>query len=117
MKVFVYGTLMRGEPAHALLGDARFVGAARTEPRYALVLLDGYPGLVEGGDTAIAGELYELTDGDEALLRELDRYEDAPELYTRMLQRFGEHEAWVYLLRPELAAGRPSIASGDWRKR
>jgi gamma-glutamylaminecyclotransferase len=116
MKVFVYGTLMRGEPAHALLGDARFLGAARTEPRYALVLLDGYPGLVEGGDTAVAGELYELAD-DEALLRELDCYEDAPELYARELRRFGEHEAWVYLLRPEHAAGRPPIASGDWRRR
>lgn len=116
MKVFVYGTLMRGEPAHALLGDAQLVGVVRTEPRYTLVLLDGYPGLVDAGDTAVGGELYQLPD-DEARLRELDRYEDAPELYQRELRSFGEHEAWVYLLRPEHAAGRPVIASGDWRRR
>jgi gamma-glutamylcyclotransferase (GGCT)/AIG2-like uncharacterized protein YtfP len=116
MKVFVYGTLMRGEPAHALLRDARLLCAVQTEPRYTLVLLDGYPGLVEGGDTAVAGEIFELPD-DEALLRELDDYEDAPELYTRELRRFGENDAWVYLLRPEQAAGQPSIPSGDWRTR
>jgi gamma-glutamylcyclotransferase (GGCT)/AIG2-like uncharacterized protein YtfP len=116
MKVFVYGTLMRGEPAHALLGTARFIGVCHTAPCCTLVVLDGYPGLVEVGDTTVAGELYELPD-DDALLRELDRYEDAPELYVRERWRFAEHEAWVYLLRPERAAGRPVIASGDWRRR
>jgi len=116
VKLFVYGTLMRAEPAHALLGDAVFLCAAQTEPAYTLVLLDGYPGLVETGDTTVAGELYELPD-DEGRLRELDRYEDAPELYTRELRTFGEHQAWVYLLRAEHAEGKPVIASGDWRRR
>ena len=116
MKVFAYGTLMRGEPAHALLGDAKLLGECRTEPGYTLVLLDGYPGLVEGGETAVVGEIYELPD-DEARLRELDRYEDAPELYTRVLRTIGGHETWVYLLRQGHAQGRPVIASGDWRRR
>ena len=116
MKVFVYGTLMRGEPAHELLRAGRFLGIWQTEPRYSLVLLDGYPGLLEDGDTAVAGELYELPD-DAEVLDQLDRYEDSPELYARELRRFGEHEAWVYLLRPLHAAGRPVIAGGDWRRR
>ena len=115
MKLFVYGTLLRGEPAHHLLGDAKLLCALQTEPRYTLVLLDGYPALIDGGNTAVTGELYALHD--EQLLSELDRYEDVPELYTREQRTFGDHQAWVYVLRPEHAVGRAVIASGDWRRR
>jgi gamma-glutamylaminecyclotransferase len=57
--LFVYGSLKRGQANHAQLGDARFVGAARTEARFALRIIDGYPALVPG-ERAVLGELYRI---------------------------------------------------------
>jgi len=113
--LFVYGTLMRGEAAHELLGPtARFIGSGRTEPRFTLLDLGEYPALVDGGETAVAGELYEI---DAALLPALDGYEDVPEMYQRRSIEVGGHVALAYLLHAELALGRLGIAAGDWRKR
>jgi gamma-glutamylaminecyclotransferase len=114
MKLFVYGTLRRGEPAHALLKDAPFVAEVRTEPRFELVDMDGYPALIEGGATAVSGEIYEV--GPE-LLVELDRYEDVPQLYQHAWLTIGGHHVLAYLLPAVLAVGRPRLASGDWRAR
>ncbi len=77
--LFAYGTLMRGEPAHDLLGDARWLGAADTEPAFTLLDMGDYPALLEGGTTRVAGEIYEI---DASLLEALDRYEEAPEVYV-----------------------------------
>jgi gamma-glutamylcyclotransferase (GGCT)/AIG2-like uncharacterized protein YtfP len=77
--LFVYGTLMRGGPRHRTLAGQRFLGAARTLPRYALFDLGAYPGLIhDAGGQAIHGELYEV---EAALIPLLDRVEGAPELY------------------------------------
>lgn len=114
MKLFVYGTLRRGEAGHALLAGAQALGTAWTEPAFTLVDLGEYPAVVEGGTTAVAGELYEV---DELTLVELDRYEDVPELYLRVEREIGGHRAFVYVLRPEHARDRPAIASGDWARR
>ncbi|MFP4076405.1 MAG: gamma-glutamylcyclotransferase [Halochromatium sp.] len=109
--VFVYGTLLRDEVNHGLLREAEFVGAHRTEPRFTLVRLGAYPGLLPAGRTAVAGELYRV---DNAGLKALDRLEDYPRLYDRRLlaTRFGP--AWVYLYRGS-ARDRQPIPSGDWR--
>jgi gamma-glutamylcyclotransferase (GGCT)/AIG2-like uncharacterized protein YtfP len=78
--LFVYGTLMRGGVRHRVLADQRFLGDARTQPRYALYDLGAYPGLVhsESDGRAIHGELYEIDDG---LIVRLDRIEGAPSLF------------------------------------
>lgn len=111
--LFVYGTLMRGQTAHALLGPtARFIAEARTEPRFTLLDMGQYPALVEGGTTAVHGELFEI---DADLLEALDRYEDVPELYARRPVEVAGHSAIAYVLHPELAGGVGVIASGDWR--
>jgi gamma-glutamylaminecyclotransferase len=111
--LFVYGTLMRGEGAHALLGpSARFIAEARTEPCFTLVNMGEYPALVEGGTTAVRGELYEI---DDALLPALDRYEDVPEMYARQPVVAGGQHAVAYVLHQRLAQGVSVIASGDWR--
>lgn len=114
MRLFVYGTLRRGEPGHALLGAARLLGEAVTEPAFTLVDMGEYPAIVEGGDTAVVGELYEVED---ALLVELDRYEDVPELYLRVERVIGGEPASIYVLRPQHGRDQPVIASGDWRRR
>jgi gamma-glutamylaminecyclotransferase len=80
--LFAYGTLKRGGRGNRWLALQRFVGEAVTEPRYRLVDLGQYPGLVmdEAKGLVVRGELWEV-DGD--CLAELDDYEYAPELYTR----------------------------------
>ena len=112
--LFVYGTLLSGEPAHHLLGDARLVHAeAYTTPTYELVDLGGYPGMVEPGATRIRGEVYSVA---AAIFAVLDDYEDAHDEYDRrVIVLAGGHEALTYIYRGE-QAGTP-IPSGDWRAR
>jgi gamma-glutamylcyclotransferase (GGCT)/AIG2-like uncharacterized protein YtfP len=78
--LFVYGTLMRGGSRHATLAGQRFVGEARTEPRYGLLDLGDYPGLVpcETGGRAVCGELYEV---EGRMLPELDAVEGSPDWF------------------------------------
>jgi gamma-glutamylcyclotransferase (GGCT)/AIG2-like uncharacterized protein YtfP len=110
-KLFVYGTLRHGEPAHALLADARLIGSVRTEPRFTLVDAGGYPGMIFGGHTKVTGEIYEI---DASAWPKLDEYEQAPEVYERVQLVVEGHVVSAYLLRAERAAGMPVIASGDW---
>jgi gamma-glutamylaminecyclotransferase len=114
MRVFVYGTLQRGEPSHAQLQGARFVASAVTEPTYELVSLGEYPALLEGGSSAVVGELYDV---DSELLARLDLFEDVPELYERKVIRIAGHHAQGYVMRREQAHSAERIASGDWRRR
>jgi len=75
-RLFVYGTLKRGGVRHFVLADQRYLGPARTLPRYALYDLGAYPALVRADDgQAIEGELYEVAG---SLRGELDRVEGAP---------------------------------------
>jgi gamma-glutamylcyclotransferase (GGCT)/AIG2-like uncharacterized protein YtfP len=113
--VFVYGTLLRGEPNHSLLAHAEALGPARTEPCYDLVDLGAFPALIAGGRTAIAGELYRV--GPETLAR-LDRLEGHPDFYRRTPVRTNEgRQVETYLFPRARAGGRPRILSGDWRVR
>jgi gamma-glutamylcyclotransferase (GGCT)/AIG2-like uncharacterized protein YtfP/predicted GNAT family N-acyltransferase len=113
-KVFVYGTLMRGERNHRLLARVRFLGEAITAPRFELAHLGAYPALVPGGKTAIAGELYAV---DAATLAALDDLEAHPHYYQRTVIELSDGElVEAYLLDGEHASGRPRIAAGDWRR-
>lgn len=109
-RIFVYGTLLRGFPAHELMAGARFVGTARTAPAFELVDLGPYPGLLAQGATAVAGEVYDVP---ESLLARLDDYE-GPDYDRRPieLEDGTEVEAWV--LRPEHARGHARIPTGRW---
>jgi gamma-glutamylcyclotransferase (GGCT)/AIG2-like uncharacterized protein YtfP len=110
-RVFVYGTLLRGEVNHHLLHGARFLGEHRTEPRFTLLALGAYPGLVAGGDTPVFGEVYAV---DAAGLLRLDQLEDYPRLYDRRLIPTTHGSAWVYLYRGG-RRDRQRLADGDWR--
>jgi gamma-glutamylcyclotransferase (GGCT)/AIG2-like uncharacterized protein YtfP len=82
--LFVYGTLRRGEVHHQLLAGQRWIGPARTVPRYRLVTCRGYPALIAVEDEAMAqsvsGEVWEVTP---ACLQLLDEFEEVPDLYVR----------------------------------
>lgn len=113
--VFVYGTLLVGQPNHRYLKEAQLLREARTLPTYRLYNLGTFPGLVDGGEYAVVGEVYEV---DEPTLAALDRLEGHPRFYRRtsIVLEDGTHVE-TYLLTPEHVEGRPIIASGSWRAR
>jgi gamma-glutamylaminecyclotransferase len=118
-RVFVYGTLMHGQPNHHVLAElgaravragatATTAAAATAAPR-TLLDLGPYPALLaadaaEGRPaTRVIGELYDLP-GD--ALDALDAFEEVPDLYRReriaVEQDGATEEAWTYVL-----AGNP----------
>jgi gamma-glutamylcyclotransferase (GGCT)/AIG2-like uncharacterized protein YtfP len=116
-RVFVYGTLLAGEPNHRLLARARRVCEASTGEGFALFDLGAFPGMVRAREASVVvGEVYEV---DGPTLEALDRLEGHPRFYERTeitLASPAEGEpVWTYLLRPEQVAGRKRIESGSWR--
>jgi len=113
-RVFVYGSLQRGEGNHRMMNGARFVARARTEPAFELFDLGAFPAMAMSGSTAIAGELYEV---DADLLKRLDVFEGCPRLYQReaiVLDDGTRAEAYVM---PRERLGRaPHIKIGCWQK-
>eukprot|EP00731_Ephydatia_muelleri_P033217 Em0026g37a len=88
-KMFVYGTLLKGQPNHHVLMNANnglsvFVGKARLTKKYPLVVASAYnvPYLLplKGTGQEVHGEVYGV---DSKMLRELDALEEHPEYYTR----------------------------------
>jgi gamma-glutamylcyclotransferase (GGCT)/AIG2-like uncharacterized protein YtfP len=124
IKLFVYGSLMQGLPAHHLVAGSP--GAAKLGPAWIegrLLDLGEYPGAVlDGGTGRIAGELWELP---ASRLPELDAYEGyAPDdlagsLFVRRRVNVHRDEqairAWTYVVKaPPSGAG--TIPGGDWRR-
>lgn len=112
-RVFVYGTLRRGGSNHELLAQARFLGEHWTEATFSMLDVGPYPGVVEGGETEILGEVFQVNP---AQFRRLDQLEDYPRSYTRQPIATPWGEAWIYLYR--LRGQRlPTVPSGDWFRR
>jgi gamma-glutamylcyclotransferase (GGCT)/AIG2-like uncharacterized protein YtfP len=123
VRVFVYGTLMRGCSRRHYLSAGRFDGDASTDGR--LISLGDYPALINGAGT-VRGELYTFTDLPAALdvLDEVEEFDPTnPEgsEFVRDAQRVRRDDgtellAWLYIYnRPRGTA--PIITSGDWRQR
>jgi gamma-glutamylaminecyclotransferase len=116
--LFVYGTLLGGERNHAVLSDARFVGAARTRADMTLLDLGPYPALARGGSTAVSGEVWDV-----ATFDPIDAFE-GPNYAREIVTLDDGTTAQAYVLKKpaaDLLATRPSrsgarpITSGDWR--
>lgn len=104
-RLFVYGTLKRGEVRAPLLAGQRYVGEVRTAPRYRLFNTGDYPALVEAEPLRLPGRsiVGELWSVDAACLARLDLEEAVDEgLYARReIALVGGAEraiAYVYLL-------------------
>lgn len=112
-RVFVYGSLLSGEPNHPVIERAEFVGAAMTPPRFTLHDLGAFPAMIEGGEHAIVGEVYEV---DQATLTALDRLEGHPRFYRRMPIALADgSSAETYVLTRAQVVGRPVVSTGSWR--
>ncbi|KAI5772753.1 unnamed protein product [Gulo gulo] len=88
-RVFVYGTLKRGQPNHGVLWDrangcAAFRGRGRTLEPYPLVIAGEHniPWLLNlpGQGRRVLGEIYAV---DERMLSFLDEFEGCPNMYQR----------------------------------
>lgn len=113
LRVFVYGTLRRGESNYHWMKGTRWLGRHVTEPGFTMLHLGGYPGVVPGGRSAITGEVFALKKRD--LLR-LDRLEDFPRLYRREEIDTPFGSAWMYLMVQPPRYPRV-IGHGDWCRR
>ena len=115
MKVFVYGTLRKGDYNHIFLENSKFIKTVRTKPEWIFYDLGGFPAAVEGGDISILGELYEV---DEYTLSKLDMLESHPEFYVRRKIILEDNEeVYAYIMRAAQCRGCTQIKSGDWNNR
>jgi gamma-glutamylcyclotransferase (GGCT)/AIG2-like uncharacterized protein YtfP len=111
-EVFVYGTLRRGASNHHKLGHASFVCEVVTAPKYSLLHLGAFPGLVRGKDKVV-GEVWRTTG---LGLAELDIFEGCPVLYDReKIHLENGSEVWGYTFQRSVK-GLPKIPGGDWMK-
>lgn len=114
VRLFVYGTLRRGEPNAGFLRHARWLGTARTAPGFALVDCEAYPALVAEGSGAVVGELCEV---DAQTLADVDRLEGHPDLFRRVAIPLADGEpAQAYVMDAARVRSLPRIPSGDWQQ-
>ena len=112
-RVFVYGSLQRGEANHRMMNGARFLARVRTTAAFELFDLGAFPAMSTKGSTAIEGELYEV---DADLLGRLDVFEGCPRLYQREVVALDDGTSADGYVMPRQRVGQaPRIAHGCWR--
>lgn len=112
-RVFVYGTLLRGQYNHSRLEQdtTKLLGGHRTDERYTMYSLGGFPAVVCDGGSSIKGEVYEVEES--TLYGPLDSLEGYPSFYNRMLIPTEYGDAWIYYMEP-VDKILPVINNGDW---
>jgi len=117
IKIFVYGSLMKGEFNHSILKreNNKFIRKAVTTRDYNLFDLGGFPGMTRPGNYSIVGEVYEVC---KETVRHLDILESHPQFYIRSLISLDDGEVVsTYILDNAYAKNAPLIKSGNWKKR
>jgi gamma-glutamylcyclotransferase (GGCT)/AIG2-like uncharacterized protein YtfP len=124
MKVFVYGTLQRGQRNNWLLKGQRCLGRAVTVEKFTLTDM-GFPFMRrEPALAPVVGELFDIGD-DTACLAGLDRLESEGRMYDRvtgLVECNGERHVASYYVQcashPVWGGEVPVNAEGllEWRK-
>ena len=107
-RVFVYGTLKRGNGNHSLLAESKFVEASATlKPFWMItttfpIVLDDVRDDFAGAHGPIAGEIYHVDDG---TLAQLDRLERVGRSYDRKVTEVTENgkivQGYIYIGCPD----------------
>ena len=109
-RVFVYGTLKRGQHNAHFMHGARFLGRHVTKKLYAMYEFGGFPAVCERGAQAISGEVYQV---DDRQFRRLDDLEWYPHFYQRVEIPTNWGPAWMYIVRLELCRDKKQVL-GNW---
>lgn len=113
-KLFVYGTLMRGERNHSRLEGCRFVGEGKTGSHYELLDNGDFPA-IRPGTNRIHGEIYAVPD---AMWDMLDRFEGTPTFYSRIQDTVEGMDMFLYRgIGCFLRGNWETIASGNYKDR
>jgi gamma-glutamylcyclotransferase (GGCT)/AIG2-like uncharacterized protein YtfP len=115
--LFVYGSLMRDQPAGSILYSCECLGPASIKG-FALFDLGEYPAIYPAGnDSCVRGELFRMKDPASTLAR-LDEYEDVPALYVREpadVECAGDiFRAWAYILTDDPKGRFSMVPGGHW---
>ncbi len=96
MKVFVYGTLLKGNSREHVLKDSHFLGLDELEG-FQMFDLGYYPGIIAKQNNKVKGEVYQIN---HQVLRELDIIEGVGQLYNRMTVNLKSgQQAYTYVYR------------------
>lgn len=110
--LFLYGSLKLGGENHRLVADQVYLGLAVTEPRYRIMSLGRYCGMVEDAakGLAVQGELWRVS---RCCLLELDDFEGGEGAWVRRPVAVVGHEGVeAYFYDGPVPAGAPSGA--EW---
>ena len=110
IRVFVYGTLKRGQRNDHFLRDAEFVGEYRTRKIYSMYQFEDYPAVCLNGKHAIQGEVYHINQRQFKMLDDLEWY---PHFYQRLEIPTAYGKAWMYYVREELCHDKKRL-HGNW---
>ncbi len=120
-KLFVYGTLLKGEPRSSFLRDSDLLGTLDI-PGELYITDMGYPAASFNADANhhVSGELYELPrDKITDKIVRLDKIEGIDDgLFRRKILRFNDHSFFTYEAGESLDSfliERCKIKSGNWR--
>lgn len=123
MRVFVYGTLMSGEPRNVWMAAGlrgKKVCAAELNDFRLYANMD-HPTVREEKGCSVKGELWKFDQEEEEVLGQLDMVEGYPDYYIRKKVTVDNGKAWVYIM-SDLAFAQQQkmgiikpIEGGDWR--
>jgi gamma-glutamylcyclotransferase (GGCT)/AIG2-like uncharacterized protein YtfP len=119
IKVFVYGTLMRGRSNHWYLRDSIYLGDGIITG-YALYDLGSYPGVVASEKDRVKGELYSI---DKETLKRLDDLEEEGDLYLRQFTQVALddgkiEDAYIYVCsHPVTSNNKVEFGDQPWGKK
>ncbi len=114
VRIFVYGTLRKGECRNYILSDCQFLGYAKAKG-FVLYNIGAFPGMVEG-EGEVIGEVYEIP---KDLLEKLDWVEGVPDLFRReiievRLEDGQTISVYAYIYNRGVK-NKLLIPSGDWK--
>lgn len=117
-RIFVYGTLLRGEPNHARLAGDLFVRTAETKGK--MYSVGYFPGVRfdQAGEVPIKGEVYDVTPESLQALDWLEGYyADKPERshYRRIEVELADGERVQTYQYNRGVETLPVVTNGSWR--
>ncbi|WP_047985516.1 gamma-glutamylcyclotransferase family protein [Ornithinibacillus californiensis] len=121
IRVFVYGTLRKGERNAHLLNNATCISESCWTQGGLYDTGNGYPAIKQSTSSIVYGEVYEVSNQELIELDYLEGYTEGREnnLYDRVDQEIitenGRIKAFVYVAARENLL-KTRIASGDWLK-